>query len=68
MSTVTLIAGLTANEQSMNFNYYNYYVSKHIVVKGSKITLKYQGKNYFIFSRLRHQMYTYISVLESVKS
>lgn len=44
MSIVTLITGLAANEQSMNFNYYNYYVSKHIVVKGGKIILKYQGK------------------------
>lgn len=36
MSVVNLITGLVANEHSMNFNYYNYYVSKHIVVKGGK--------------------------------
>ena len=31
-----LIIGLPANEHSMDFNFYNYYVSKHIVVKGGK--------------------------------
>lgn len=69
MSIINLVSGLAASKHWIDFNYYNYYVSKHAVVKlvKKKITLKYQrGKKSLASPRLRPQMYTYIWVLGGV--
>lgn len=50
MSIINLVAGLAASKPAIDFNYCNYYVSKHIVVKaGKKLFLNIQGKKITCF-------------------
>ena len=45
MSIIKFVSGLAASKHSIDFNYYNYYASKHVVVKaGKKLLLDIRGK------------------------
>lgn len=49
MFVINFVTGLEASKHSLDFNYYNYYASKHTAVKaGKKCIIKYQRKSLLV--------------------
>lgn len=60
MSIINSVSGLVASKHSTDFNYYNYYASKPVVVKAGKELLldTRGGKKSLAFQRLRPHMHS----------